>query len=167
MINLDFNLGKSFEEILYRVDNWINEGSGWIIDSINGQYVNISIIDSINGQYVNISKYAPLFGSSFIELPSELKNPKKGLINIKSKDNKCFLWCHVRHLNPIDNHSNRVTKKDKKEANTLNYSDIDFPISKKDYCKIEKQNNICINVFSYDNGIIYPIYVTNEKFINT
>ena len=106
MINLDFNLGKSFEEILYRVDNWINEGSGWIIDSINGQYVNISIIDSINGQYVNISKYAPLFGSSFIELPSVLRNPKKGLINIKSKDNKCFLWCHVRHLNPIDNHSN-------------------------------------------------------------
>ena len=49
-------------------------------------------------------------------------------------------------------------------ANTLNYSDIDFLISKKDYCKIEKQNNICINVFSYDNGIIYPIYVTNEKF---
>ena len=64
IINLDFNLDKSFEEILYRIDNWINEGSGWIIESINGEYA-------------NISKYAPLFGSSFIELPSELKHPKK------------------------------------------------------------------------------------------
>ena len=49
-------------------------------------------------------------------------------------------------------------------ANTFDYSGIDFPISKKDYCKIEKQNNICINVFSYDNGIIYPIYISSKKF---
>ena len=97
---------------------------------------------------MNISKYAPLFGNSFIELPSELKHPKKGLINIKNKNNKCFLWCHVRHLNPIDNHSNRINKKDKKVANTLDYSSINFPVSKKDYCEIENQNNICINLFS-------------------
>ena len=36
-------LDKSFQEILYRTDNWINEGSGWIIESIEAQYVNISI----------------------------------------------------------------------------------------------------------------------------
>ena len=29
-------LNKSFQEILYRIDNWINEGSGWIIESIDG-----------------------------------------------------------------------------------------------------------------------------------
>ena len=52
-------------------------------------------------------------------------------------------------------------------ANTLNYSGTDFPISKKDYCKIEKQNNICINVFSNDNGIIYPIHISSEKFDNS
>ena len=75
-----------------------------------------------------------------------------------------FLWCHVRHLNLIDNHSNRINKKDKKVANTLDYSGIDFPISKKDYRRIEEKNSICINVFSYDNGIIYPIYVSSKKF---
>ena len=52
-------------------------------------------------------------------------------------------------------------------ANTLDYSSINFPVSKKDYCKIEKQNNICINLFSYDNGIIYSIHVSSEKFSNT
>ena len=42
VINLDFSINKSFEEILYRIDNWINEGSGWVVESINSEYVNIS-----------------------------------------------------------------------------------------------------------------------------
>ena len=39
VINVKYNLDKSFQEIFYRIDNWINEGSGWIIESINGEYV--------------------------------------------------------------------------------------------------------------------------------
>ena len=37
VINENFEPGidKSFEEILYRLNNWINEGSGWIIELIN------------------------------------------------------------------------------------------------------------------------------------
>ena len=66
VINSEFNLDKSFQEILYRIDNWINEGSGWKIKSINGEYVNISV-------------YSPLVGSTFVELPNELKISKKSL----------------------------------------------------------------------------------------
>ena len=29
-------------------------------------------------------------GSTYIELPKNLKNPMKGLINIKNNDSKCF-----------------------------------------------------------------------------
>ena len=37
VINSKFSLDKSFQEVLYRIDNWINEGSGWIIKSmVNG-----------------------------------------------------------------------------------------------------------------------------------
>ena len=79
---------KSFQEILYRIDNWINEGSGWVIESIEAEYVNISI-------------YVPLSESSSIELTNKLRNSMKGLINIKNNDSKCFLWCHIRHLNPL------------------------------------------------------------------
>ena len=33
VINSDkYDLDKSFQGILYRIDNWINEGSGWIIE---------------------------------------------------------------------------------------------------------------------------------------
>ena len=114
--------------------------------------------------------YSPLTGSSFVKLPNELKNPKKGLINIKNNDNKCFLSCHVRHLNLIKTHPERIKKEDNnlmaKMANNLNYGGIEFPISKKDYGKIEKQNNICINMFCYENTIIYPLYISGEKFSN-
>ena len=153
VIYSEFNLDKSFQEILYRIDKWINEGLGWVVVPINSEYVNISM-------------YTPLIGSSFIELPNELKNKKKGLIKIKNNDNKCFLWCHVRHLNLIKKHPERINKEDKRLTNNLNYEEIEFPISKKDYCKIEKQNNICINVFCYKNRIIYPRYISGEKFSN-
>ena len=83
VINSDkYMLDRSFQESLYRIDNWINEGSGWIIESIEAQYVNTSI-------------YSPLIGRTYIELPDKLKNPMKRLINIRSNDNKCFLWCHI------------------------------------------------------------------------
>ena len=37
-------LEKSFEEILYMIDVWINNGSGWIIELIESQYINISTV---------------------------------------------------------------------------------------------------------------------------
>ena len=77
VINHEFSLENAFQEILCRTDNWINEGSGWIVE----------IIES---QYINISTYRPLSGSSYAQLPAELRSPKKGLINIKNNDQKCF-----------------------------------------------------------------------------
>ena len=88
IINNRFKLENAFQEILYRIDVWINKGSGWIIESIESQYINISASRA-------------LVGRSYIELPIELKHPRKGLINIKNNDQKCFLWCHVRHINPL------------------------------------------------------------------
>ena len=41
-------------------------------------------------QYINILTYRPLSGSSYMDLPVELRDPRKGLINIKNKDKKCF-----------------------------------------------------------------------------
>ena len=32
VINSKYMLDKPFLEILYRIDNWINEGSGWVIE---------------------------------------------------------------------------------------------------------------------------------------
>ena len=95
VINHKFRLENYFQEILYMIDVWINNGSGWIIELIESQYI-------------NISTYRPLSGSSYMDLPVELRSPRKGLINIKNKDQKCFLWCHVRHINPSEEHPERI-----------------------------------------------------------
>ena len=94
---------KSFEEILYMIDVWINNGSGWIIELSESQYI-------------NISPYRQLSGSSYVDLPVELRSPRKGLINIKNKDEKCFLWCHVRHISLLNKHPERILKNDKKNC---------------------------------------------------
>ena len=80
---------------------------------------------------MNISGYSSLIGSTYIELPDKLKNPMKGLINIKNNDNKCFFWCHIRHLNLVKTHPERITKEDKSMINDLDYEVIKFPVSKK------------------------------------
>ena len=106
MINHKFSLENAFQEILYRIDNWINEGSGWIVELIESQYI-------------NVYTYRPLSGSCYVKLRAELKSSKKGLFNIKNNDQKCFSWCHVRHSNPVKIHPGRITRKDKKLVNNL------------------------------------------------
>ena len=136
--------------MIYRLEVWISHGSGWIVEEIVSQFL-------------NVSPYLPLSGSNYIELPSELKHPMKGLINIKNDDNKCFLWCHVRHLNCDGVKLCRITKKDKEIAESLNYSGIDFPVSKKDYGKISVLNKININIFCYENKVIFPVYLSEQS----
>ena len=147
-INESYDIAK--HQILTFIAQWISHGSGWIISSVDNLYI-------------NIIKYEPLKGSSYIELPIELRNSAKGLINIQNKDEKCFLYCHIRYLNPQNKYPQRVKKSDKSFINKLNYNGIDFPVNINQYNKIEKQNNININVFAYENKKPYPIYISNEK----
>ena len=136
---------------MFRLENWINEGSGWVIERVNDQYL-------------NISQYAPLVGSSFIELPGELRNPKKGLINLRNKDNKCFMWCHVRHLNPVSDNASRIKRVDRKISSALDYGGVVFPVKVKDVGTIEDKTENCINVFSYEDKIVCPVYVSKKKY---
>ena len=39
-------------------------------------------------------------------------------------------------------------------------------MQEKDFSKIETKNNICVNVFGYKNGLIFPIFVSDQKFEN-
>ena len=153
VINHKFSLENAFQEILYRIANWINEGSGWIVKLIESQYI-------------NISTYRSFLGSSYVKLPAELGSSKNGLINTKNEDQKCFLWCHVRHINPVKIHPERITREDKKLAKELGYNEIEFHVQEKDSSKIETRNSICINVFGYENGLTFPICIKEKKLEN-
>ena len=148
VINHRYKLNKSFQEILYRFDACINKGSGWIVESIELQYI-------------NISTYKPLVESSYIDLLIELSNTRKGLINVENNDQKCFLWCHVRHINLVEEHPGRIKKTDRRIASNLNYEGIEFPVQEKDFKKIEVQNKnkkwfckSCLQCFSSKNMLI-------------
>ena len=101
--------------------------------------------------------------SSYVKLPAELKSPKKGLIKIKNNNQKSFLWSHVRQINPAKIHPDRITREDKKIVNNLNYDGIEFSVQEKDFSKIEKKNNICINMFCCENKLVFPIYVSDQN----
>ena len=121
---------------------WIYNGSGWIIELTESQYM-------------NISAYRPLSGSSYMNLPVELKSPRKRLINIKNKHKKCFLWCHVNHLSK---HPKGIKRNDKKIAEDLiNYDRIEFSVQEKDFNNIEIKNNICINVFGFKINYFFQL----------
>ena len=94
--------------------------------------------------------YKPLRGETYIPLPKELAD-KKAIINIQNKDNKCFLWCVLRALNPDKNNPQRLDKKRIGKESTLNMEGIDDPVSLKDLNKFEKQNpTISITVLEYE-----------------
>ena len=145
------SLQLSKDQILNMIAKWISEGSGWTIQSVDNHYL-------------NIVQYQPMKGSSYIELPQELRHHRKGLINMKNEDNECFRWCHIRYLNPQNKDPQRIKRTDKEYINQLDYSGIEFPVTVKQYNKIEKQNEININVFGYENKQPYPIYISKEKY---
>ena len=140
------SLKMSMETIINKISSWISEGSGWTIQSVDNHYL-------------NIVKYQPIRGSSYIRLPEEFRNSAKGLINLKNRDDECFRWCHVRHLNPQEKDPQRIKKSDKEYINKLDYSGIEFPVTIKQINKIEKKNSIRINVFGYEEKLTYPIYI--------
>ena len=73
-----------------------------------------------------------------------------------------FLWC--RHINPLKEHLERITKIDRKIACNLNYDGIEFRIREKDFQKVEVQTNIRINVLCYEDQMAFPIYVFDKRF---
>ena len=53
---------------------------------------------------------------------------------------------------------------DRKIASALDYCGVEFPVKIKDVGAIEDKNEICINVFSYEDKIVCPVHVSNKKY---
>ena len=137
----------SIEKIKNDFENFLREGSGWALDKIQRVYV-------------NICKYKPLKGHSFIELPRKLKSTK-AIVNIQNTDNKCFIYSVLAALHPVQD-AQRVTKYIP-FIHELNLSGIDMPMKLQQIPKFEKQNEISINVFGYEEGV-YPLHISSFRF---
>ena len=116
---------------------------------------------------IHTVEYNPTKGSSYIPLPGWISN-KKAIVNLKNKDEKCFLWCILRYLYPRDRDEEQLTGLKKYEF-SLKTKGITFPMKLKDITKFEKLNPELpgINVFSVDNMTIYPLRMADRDCLNT
>ena len=139
----EIDLQIQFEDIKERIERYTNEGSGWVIDHIEKLYI-------------NIANYQPLRGSSYIDLPKYLKD-KKAIINVKNKDDNCLRWALRSALFPATKHSDRPSSYPSDDG--LNFNGIQTPTPISQIQKVEKLNNLSINVFGFDGKsiIVYQL----------
>ena len=123
--NLDFFVRDSFNKIKADIEKYQQNGSGWSFYSIKKLEI-------------NFADYSPTKGSSYIDLPQWIKL-KKAIINIKNKDDKCFLWCILRYLYPKKK-NNEIISDLKKYEDELVTKGLTFPMGVKDIEKFEKLN---------------------------
>ena len=147
------NVEEVFNEMVDEIETAIQkaenaQGSGWVLS------VNESIV-------LHTAKWDPLNAGSYIDLPPNLKN-KKAIINMKNQDDKCFLWCVLRALNPKNNHPERVDKDLISKQDTLYMKGIKYPVDFRGIDLFESLNpNISITVLGYNQDErVYPLKVS-------
>ena len=152
--DVDELIEKSYDKIEEGIESYNEAGTGWYFKEV----VKLEI---------HTVEYNPTKGSSYIVLPDWITN-KKAIVNIQNKDEKCFLWCVLRYLHPIDCHEERLTGLKKYEF-SLNTEGIEFPKKLKHISKFEKLNPSLpgINVFSNNDKIFYPLRMAEKDCLNT
>ena len=122
----------------------------------------ISIVNLIDMD-IHVAKVNPLTADSYIDLPANIKN-KKAVINIKNKDNLCFLYSVLCALKTPKTHTDRVTNY-KDRLTELKYSLEDMPMDINKIMYFEKRNNLRINVFGLEGRYnqVIPLYTTCQK----
>ena len=101
-----------------KLGDYMGEGSGWQMDSINT--VNLSI-----------ARYNPIRGSSFIKTPSKIAN-KGAVINVDNSkepdDKNCFIYAILASQYPCTNGNTHRVRSYKKYIGTLNTKGIEMPM---------------------------------------
>ncbi|CAC5392367.1 unnamed protein product [Mytilus coruscus] len=148
----DHNLNEAFQTINRVMEEFINKGSNWILNKV------ICL-------EVHTLPYSPIAGSCYMELPHKIKSAG-GIINIRNDDQKCFLWSVLAALHPMEYNPYRKSHYTAHE-NELNMNDIEYPVSLTKMEKFEKQNNITINVFGFENEKVFPLYLTKSENVDS
>ena len=153
--DVDKLLQICIDDIDAKIESYQEAGSAW----------NFKEVDKLE---IHTVEYNPTSGSSYIPLPDWISN-KKAIVNIKNKDEKCFLWCILRYLYPKERDEERLTGLKKYEF-SLNTKGITFPMKLKDITKFEKLNPGLpgINVFSVNESKkFYPLRMAERDCLNT
>ena len=149
---MDEQLEAIINHILDLIENFISNGSGWVIDHLKRSTI-------------QCAAYYQIGGSSYLPLPKWLE-VKKALINIKNKDDMCFAYCILAHMHPMPN-PHRVHQY-RRHLAELNLSGLTWPMPVNKIHVFERNNiNIAINVSYYDSDrdgkTIVPLYASKHR----
>ena len=133
-------LNQAFPTNQKTLETWTQRGSGWVVDRVEVLWL-------------DIARYQPLRGGSYIPLPAALKQ-KKAVVNMKNKDNHCLRWALRLALFPVAHgqHAYRSSKYQLQDG--LDFTGIDAPTPISQIQRVERRNNLAINVFGWDKGVI-------------
>ena len=133
-------LSQTFPTIQETLEKWTQRGSGWVVDRVEVLWL-------------DIARYQPLRGDCYIPLPAAMRL-KKAVVSVKNKDNHCLRWALRSALFPVAHgqHAYRPSKYPQQDG--LDFTGIDAPTPISQIPRVERQNDLAINVFGWDKGVI-------------
>ena len=151
-----FYLSSLPADIVHDFHHWYNRHTAAIIKNLEDFQKRDSNLelDSVEGLDIKFSLLTNLSGRSFFKLPEKLNN-LKAVVNVDCRDS-CFKYAllSILHYEEIKLHRNRVNNYSK-WLDELDFGDVDASevYIKRDVPKIEKLNNLKINIHVWERGL--------------
>ena len=128
-------LQSSAEKINQSFDEFLRNGSGWILESVD---------------YLRLfsAEYAPMRGNRYIPTPEAIVN-KHAITNPQNQNEDCVKYCIAasQHYDQIDQlHAERPAQYEQ-FFDQYNFEGCSMPMEIDDFTKFEKNNNMAINVY--------------------
>ena len=131
-------LRQALPRVLETLEKWTQRGSGWAVVQVHTLWL-------------DIARYQPLRGGSYIPLPKKLQD-KKAVVNVKNGDDHCLRWALRSALFQAAKDPQRPAKYPTEDG--LDFTGIEAPTPISQIGMVERQNNLAINVFGWDKGVI-------------
>ena len=115
-----------------------------------------------------IATHNPTRAGSYLKLPQKIRE-STSVLNIQNDDKLCALWCILAHLYPKYRDSEKRYRNNKPTAyeehkDEIDTGDLQFPLRISDIGKLERLNNLSINVFTLTTkSHVIPVRISNQK----
>ena len=140
---------EAVELLLNRCEAFMTEGSGWLFKTVNQVLLKID-------EYVTFSG-----ACSKSELPVFLQKKRCCFTVEGGERDKCFLYAVAAAvLNPKKKHPKRLRVYESFIRSLSSNEFIKFPVRLPDVVVFENANDISVNIFTYEDNVLCPTYVT-------
>ncbi|XP_067947655.1 uncharacterized protein [Watersipora subatra] len=191
--NLDEELNRQLANIIRKIDEFTNNGSGWILERVSRFYLEIyrwkplrggtykptpkalanknAIINVNNGGAKTMAVIKRIAKS--MDIPFTTKTEKSALVKkIKEidpealDDNKCFLWAILSCLYPSSDHVDRLSNYTPYQ-NSLNTKMLKYPVTIDQIQKFANKNKLVINVFEWKDGGMEIVHTDDRLYTDS